>query len=128
MGSLKMRCLKMRSLNISQRFSAVLAAVALLVASSPGWAALTANSIVTTQNPKAYKAQITSASGTTAVSLITPGANGTKVISIICSNTDTAGYNVTFSVLRSAATYALGTVAIAASAGNLPVTPPASVL
>jgi hypothetical protein len=50
------------------------------------------------------------------------------VISIICTNTDASGYNVTFSVLRSSTTYVLDTVVIPASAGYGPVTPPVSIL
>jgi hypothetical protein len=118
-----MRCFKM-----NYRFSTLVSALALLFSASPDWAAVTANSIITTQTPKAYKAQITSTAGTTAVSLVAPGANGTKVISVVCSNTDTSGYNVTFSVLRSSTSYVLGTVAIAASAGNLAGTPPVNIL
>jgi hypothetical protein len=118
----------MRSVQMKTRFCALVMTLPFLVFVSPGRAALTANSIITTQTPRAYKAQITNTSGTTAVSLVTPGSNGTKVISIICSNTDTSDYNVTFSVLRSSTTYVLGTVAIAASAGNLAGTPPASIL
>jgi hypothetical protein len=103
-------------------------ALVLLVSISPGWTAVTANSIVTTQTPRAYKAQITSSSGTTPVSLVTPGANGTKVVSIICSNTDTSAYNVTFAVVRSSATYLLGTIAVGPNAGNTSGAPPVSIL
>src|SRR2546427_12402023 len=108
----------MRILKVNRQFCALVTVLALLAYISPSWATVTANSIITTQTPKAYKAQITNASGTTAVSLITPGASGTKVTSIVCSNTDGSGYNVTFSVLRSSTAYVLGTVAIPASSGS----------
>jgi hypothetical protein len=118
----------MRLAQMRNGFLAVVTALAFLAFGLSGWAAVTPNSIVTTQTPRAYKAQITNASGTTPVSLITPGANGTKVISIVCSNSDTSAYNLTFSVLRSSIAYVLGTVAIAASAGNAAGTPPVSIL
>jgi hypothetical protein len=110
------------------RLLALVTALGSVVVGSPSWAAITPNSIVTTQTPKAYKAQITNASGTTAVSLVTPGANGTKVISIVCTNTDASGYNVAFSVLRSSTSYVLDTATIAAGAGTSASTPPASIL
>jgi hypothetical protein len=123
-----MEVFKMRSLQMKTRFLALVTALGFLAFGSPGWAAVTANSIVTTQTPKAYKAQITNASGTTAVNLVTPGTNGTKVISVICSNTDTSAYNVTFSVLRSSTTYLLDSVAIPASAGSSASVAPVSIL
>lgn len=118
----------MRSLNMKALFFAPLTALVFLVFGSAGGATVTSNSIVTTQTPKAYKAQITNASGTTAVNLVAPGTNGTKVISIVCSNTDTSAYNVTFSVLRSSTTYLLDTVPIPASAGSSASAPPVSIL
>jgi len=123
-----MEVFKMGSLQMKTRFFALVTTLAFLAFGSPGWAAITANSIVTTQTPKAYKAQITNASGTAAVNLVNPGTNGTKVISIVCSNTDTSAYNVTFSVLRSSTTYFLDTVAIPASAGYSASAPPVSIL
>lgn len=99
----------------------------LFVIATSASAAVTPNSIVTAQTPKAYKAQITNASGTGAVALVAGQANGTKVVSIICSNTDTNPYNVTFSVLRSATTYVLATVTIPASAGNVAGTLPINI-
>jgi hypothetical protein len=113
---------------MKREFVALATAFGLAISSAPSWAIVTANSIVTAQTPRAYKAQITTASGTLPVSLVAGGANGTKVISIICSNTDTSGYNLTFSVLRSSSSYVLGTVAVAASAGSLAGSPPVSVL
>jgi hypothetical protein len=123
-----MEVFDMRSLKIRHRFPALVSAGALLVFVSPCWAAVTANSIVSTQIPKAYKAQLTNTSGTTAVNLVTPGSNGTKVISVVCSSTDSSGHNVTFSIARSSTSYVLGSVAIAASAGSLAGTPSASIL
>jgi hypothetical protein len=118
----------MRSSNMKALFFAPITALFFLAFGSLGWAAVTSNSIVTTQTPKAYKAQITNASGTTPVNLVIPGTNGTKVISIVCSNTDASSYNVTFSVLRSSTTYLLDTVAIPASAGYSASAPPVSIL
>ena len=118
-----MRCLKMK-----YRIATLISALGFAVSSPPGWASVTANSVVTAQTPRAYKAQITNVSSTTAVNLVAGGVNGTKVISIICSNTDTSPYNVTFSVFRSPSSYVLGTVAIPASAGNVAGSPPVSIL
>jgi hypothetical protein len=118
----------MRFLKMNYQFLALMIALGFAVSAPPSWAVVTANSIVTAQTPRAYKAQITSASGTTPVSLVAGGVNGTKVISIVCSNTDISAYNVTFAVSRSSINYVLGTVAIAASAGNLAGSPPVSIL
>lgn len=118
-----MRCLKMK-----YRVAALISALGFALSGPPSWALVTANSIVTAQTPRAYKAQITNISNTTPVNLVAGGVNGTKVISIICSNTDTSAYNVTFSVLRSPTSYVLGTVAIPASSGNVAGSPPVSIL
>jgi len=118
-----MRCLKMK-----YRIVTLISALGFAVAGPSSWALVTANSIVTAQTPRAYKAQITNTSSTAAVNLVAGGINGTKVISIICSNTDTSAYSVTFSVFRSPSSYVLGTVAIPASAGNLAGSPPVSIL
>lgn len=81
------------------------------------------------QTPRAYKVQIVSASGTTAQVLAAGGPNGTKVLSIVASNTNSgAGYNVTISVLRGTTTYVLTTVNVPASSGNLASTPPVALL
>jgi hypothetical protein len=110
------------------RMKKLLAAAVMLLAGSPLWAATTPNSFVTPQTPRAYKAQIVNGSGTSAVTLITGGINGTVVSSLLLTNTDTTAYTITIEVLRSSTTYVLATISVPASAGNSTSVPPVSVL
>jgi hypothetical protein len=100
--------------------------------------ALTPNSAILPQLPKSAAAQITNSDGTGLVPLVTGGANGTKVSSILASNTDTNAYTLQL-VLNSGGTlssglvtggtsYVLASVSLPASAGNLAGTPPVGVL
>ena len=77
---------------------------------------------------KADVAQITNATGTGQVTLTTAGANGSRRNSLSCSNTDTNPYNLQVFKVRSATSYLLGTVTIAASSGNAAGTPRVNVL
>lgn len=86
-------------------------------------AATTPNSLVYTQVPKAYKAQITNASGTAVVSLAPGGTNGTKIMGLICAGTNTAAQDIEVTVLRSAVNYPLGTVTVPITAGTIAATP-----
>lgn len=63
--------------------------------------------------------QILPADTTTLKTLYTAGTNGSKVESILLTNTDTAAaYAIQFSVTISATTYLLGTVNVPLSSGN----------
>ena len=88
-------------------------------------ATVTANSIVTTQNPKAYKAQVVNASGvvtltatTNYVTVVTGGANGTKVVSLVCTSNDAASHNIAYGFIRSATFYPLGVAAIGSASAT----------
>ncbi len=68
--------------------------------------------------------QILPADTTTLKTLYTGGANGSKVESILLTNTDTvAAYAIQFSVTISAVTYLLGTVNVPISSGNTIIAP-----
>jgi hypothetical protein len=83
----------------------------------------TANSAIYPQNVRGPVAQIVPGSGTSGVAFITPGTNvgqnGTKIIGIVCSNTDAAaGYAIQLIKVRSSVNYIMNTVWVPASAGN----------
>ena len=100
----------------------------LLCLGVPALAATVPNSVITTQVPRAYKAQIVNGTGTNPVTIATAGTNGTKISSILCTDTDTSGYTLTFSIVRSATTYVFVVVQIPASSGNLNGTVPLNVM
>lgn len=113
-----------------RRLLAGLAGLALCV--PPAFAAPAPNSVVTPQTPEYSQAQITNATGTGLVTIATGGAgggaNGSKVESILCSNTDTAGYSVQIWRVHSAVNYLIATVSVPASAGNVAGTPPVQLI
>lgn len=93
------------------------------IATSAG--AVTANSIVTTQTPKGYKAQIVNGSGvvtltaTTNYVTVVTGAPS-KVVGLICTSNDAAAHNIAYGFIRSATFYPLGVAAIgSASAASV---------
>jgi hypothetical protein len=75
------------------------------------------------QTPKPYPSQIVNASGTGAVTAAAGGSNGTKLVALIATNTDSNAYVLQMSLVRGATTYLIGTVAIPAGAGSAAVTP-----
>jgi hypothetical protein len=78
--------------------------------------------------PQKGAAQILNATGTAQMTLITAGANGSKVVALYASSTDTAAQSLAVSLVRSATTYLLATVAIPAGSGNSAGTPPVNLL
>ena len=68
--------------------------------------------------PKHEAVAITTASGTSWVTLLTGGVSGTKVVGIGAVSESTAAQIVQLSILRSAVNYVEGSVSVAASAGN----------
>ena len=68
--------------------------------------------------PKHEAVAITTASGTAWVTILTGGTSGTKVVGIGAVSESTAAQILQLSVLRSAVNYVLGSVSVAASAGN----------
>jgi hypothetical protein len=100
--------------------------------------ALTPNSAVLPQTPRAALAQIANSNGTSLIALVTGGANASKVHSIIAANTDTnaytlqlvvnAGGTLSGGVVTGGTNYLLCSVSLPASAGNVAATPPVGVL
>ncbi|HEY9755248.1 MAG TPA: hypothetical protein V6C97_08805 [Oculatellaceae cyanobacterium] len=72
--------------------------------------------------------QITNANGTSLQTLVTGGTNGSKVESLMISNTDTVAHDVQFWVTISSVAYLLTTVSIPASAGNSDSVPAVDIL
>lgn len=105
------------------RLRILAAALAALFVAGPALAAPTPNSVVTPQTPGYDQAQIVNATGTGLVTFATGGAgggsNGSKIESMLCSNTDTAGYSLQIWRVHSATNYLIATVSIPASAGNI---------
>lgn len=91
-------------------------------------AAVTPNAPIWPQTPQAVIGKITNANGTTPQTLLSGGTNATKVVSIICSNTDTASYTLQLFYNTSSTNYVLASVTIAISAGNVAGTPSQSLL
>lgn len=72
---------------------------------------------VFTQTPSLSLAQILPADTTTAKTVVTAGANGTKVSGLTATSNDTSRI-VVVSLVRSAVVYILATVTVAANAGT----------
>lgn len=100
-------------------FGALALGVAMMGAS---WAAVTSTPVFV-QTPKYPKVQLTNANGTTAQTLYACATNGTKVIGMYATSTDTSARDVQISVLKSATTYILTTVTVAIGAGTVAGTP-----
>lgn len=105
----------------------ILALVLAAALAGPALAALT-NVPTFVVTPRAYKVQIANATGTSAVTLATGATNGTKVLGILVTNTDTNPYTVTLAVTRSATSYVLAVVTVASSSGNVNGTPAVALL
>jgi hypothetical protein len=73
-------------------------------------------------------AQILNATGTAQVTVVTAGNNGSKVLNLIASSTDTAAQTIAVSLVRSGTTYLLATTSVAASSGNANGTAPVDLL
>jgi hypothetical protein len=80
------------------------------------------------QTPNRGLAQITNSSGTTAQTLYTGGSNGSKIVGVILTSTDTAAQTVQLGFVYSSTTYILGTVPVPAGAGTNGTAPAVNVL
>jgi hypothetical protein len=89
----------------------------LLLGISEAEAAVTATPVFP-QTPKGPLAQILNGTGTAQVTLVTAGANGSKVISIVCSSTDTVDRSLNLTRVRSATSYLLTQVDMPALSGD----------
>jgi hypothetical protein len=72
--------------------------------------------------------QILNATGTGQVTIVTAGGNGTKVLNLTATSTDTAAQPVQVSLVRSSTTYILATTSVAAGSGDASGTAPVDLL
>jgi hypothetical protein len=80
------------------------------------------------QTPKNSKVQILPADTTTLKTLYTGGANGSKIVAVFASSTDTSTRDVQIGVTRSGTFFPLCTITVAITAGTVAGTSPASLL
>jgi hypothetical protein len=73
-------------------------------------------------------AQILNATGTAQVTVITAGSNGSKVLNLVATSTDTAAQTIAVSLVRSSTTYLLATTSVPANSGNVSGTAPVDLL
>lgn len=84
----------------------------------PVLAAVTATPVFV-QTPRAYKLQLTNASGTGLTTLTAGGTNGTKVTGLWATSTDTASNTIIVSILRTGpVNYVQATITLPANSGN----------
>jgi hypothetical protein len=79
------------------------------------------------KQPQNAKVQISHATNLQDVTVVTPGANGSKLVGLIATNSDTNPYSVQVKVTNGS-DYLLGTITVPASAGNLAGTPAVNLL
>jgi len=104
------------------------AGLAWLLGTAAALAAPTPNSAIMPQTPKEALGTVTNASGTTPQTLYAAGTNGSKVVGISCSNTDTSSYTLQLFLRTAATNYVLTSATIAVSAGNVAATAPLALL
>jgi uncharacterized protein (UPF0371 family) len=80
------------------------------------------------KQPKLGLAQIVNADASAQKTVITAGGNGSKVLSLRATSTDTSARDVQFAVVRGGTTYVLGTVAVALTAGFINSAPSVDLL
>jgi len=86
--------------------------------------AVTPNSLVTVQTPFRASIAITNAMGTTAQSLKVGGTNGSKIVAIVATSTDTASRDFRFGILSGGTLYYLDTTTVPITAGTIAATAP----
>jgi hypothetical protein len=74
------------------------------------------------QSPKNYKVQILPADTSTLKTLVTGGANGTKIVNITVASTDTSARDVQFGITTGGTFFPIGTVTIPITAGTIAAT------
>lgn len=81
--------------------------------------AFTQNSVPTLiKQPQNGKVQIANADASNQKTVYTAGANGSKVSSLIAASTDPAAHDVQISITNGGTAFPLGTISVAAGAGN----------
>lgn len=78
--------------------------------------------------PRKGVGQILNATGTAQVTVITAGANGNKVVSMVATSTDTASQTVQVTLGRGGTSYVLATTSVPANSGNAAGTAPVDLL
>jgi hypothetical protein len=73
-------------------------------------------------------AQILNATGTAQVTVITAGANGSKVLNLTAVSNDSVAHTVFVVIVRSGVNYFLATTTVPAASGTIPGTPPVDLL
>jgi hypothetical protein len=71
------------------------------------------------QTPKNYKVQILPADASNLKTIATGGANGTKIVGLMVTSSDTAARDVTWGITTSAVFFPLGTVTIPITSGQV---------
>lgn len=80
------------------------------------------------KQPQTNRVQIAPADTTTQKTVYTAGSNGSKIVSIIATSTDTSARNITVSITNGGTSYPLGTIAVAITAGTVAGTPAVNLL
>ena len=70
------------------------------------------------QTPQVALAVVSTVTGLTAVTLLTGGTNGSKVVSLTAASTNGGAIVVSVAVVRSAVSYTLGTFSVPANSGT----------
>lgn len=87
-----------------------------------------ASTPVLPQTPRHYAAQISTGSGTGLVTVAIGSSSGTKITSIIASQSDTTPHNVIVGITNTAVFYPLGAVTVSSQAGQVAAVPAANLL
>ena len=80
------------------------------------------------QNPKNGNVQILPADASALKTIYTGGANGSKIVSLIVTSSDTSARDVTWGITTAAIFYPLGTVTIPITAGQINSAPAVTLL
>lgn len=72
--------------------------------------------------------QILNSTGTAQVTIVTAGNNGSKVLNLVATTTDTSADILQVQIVRSGTTYILATTSVPASSGNTSGTAPVDLL
>ena len=80
------------------------------------------------KQPRKGLVQIVNADAQAAKTVVTAGASGSKVVSLIATSNDTSARDVQVALVRSAVTYILGVTTVGIGAGTIAATPAVDLL
>lgn len=80
------------------------------------------------QTPRCEKQQILNATASALVTVITGATNGTKVVGLIASSTDTSARDIQISITKSGTSFVLATKTVPLSSGFVAGTPAVNLL